>query len=396
MQDLSRYRADTPGCRTKIHFNNAGAALMPMPVLKAMKDYLDLESVTGGYETADLKTAEVNGFYEAAAKLINAKPDQIAFTSSATNSFARALSCIPFEKGDSIVIANEDYVSNQIAFLSLQKRFGVKLFRAASKPEGGVDVADMKNLIELHQPKLVSLTHIPTNTGLVQPVEEVGEICKALDILYLVDACQSAGQWPIDVQKIHCDFLTATMRKFLRGPRGAGFLFVSDKVLDRGMEPLYLDLRGASWTSADEYVLQTRGRRFEDWEIPYPLVLGSKAAIEYALEVGIENIRDRNTHLCELIKDQLEKIKGVRILDIGTPQSSIITLTLPVAEPGKIVQTLRDKNINTSMATRANAVIDFDNKQAEWALRISPHYYNTEEECDLIIRELAAILVLSN
>lgn len=396
MQNLSRYRADTPGCRTKIHFNNAGAALMPMPVLKAMKDYLDLESVTGGYETADLKTAEVNGFYEAAAKLINAKPDQIAFTSSATNSFARALSCIPFEKGDSIVIANEDYVSNQIAFLSLQKRFGIKLFRAASKPEGGVDVADMKNLIELHQPKLVSLTHIPTNTGLVQPVEEVGEICKALDILYLVDACQSAGQWPIDVQKIHCDFLTATMRKFLRGPRGAGFLFVSDKVLDRGMEPLYLDLRGASWTSVDEYVVQTRGRRFEDWEIPYPLVLGSKAAIEYALEVGIENIRERNTHLCKLIKDQLEEIKGVRILDIGTPQSSIITLTLPISEPGKLVQTLRDKNINTAMGSRGNALIDFDKKNVAWALRISPHYYNTEEECDLIIRELAAILVLSN
>ncbi len=389
MINLAAYRADTPGCDTKIHFNNAGASLMPLPVLKAMKDYLDFEGITGGYETADLKAAEISGFYEATAKLINAKPDQIAFTSSATNSFARALSCIPFEKGDSIVIANEDYISNQIAFLSLQKRVGVKLFRAASKPEGGVDVADMKMLIELHQPKLVSLTHIPTNTGLVQPVEEVGEICKALDILYLVDACQSAGQWPIDVQKIRCDFLTATMRKFLRGPRGAGFLFISDKVLDRGMEPLYIDLRGANWTSADEYVLQSRGRRFEDWEIPYPLVLGSKAAIEYALEVGIENIQNRNAILCNSIRQKLKSIKEVRILDIGMPQSSIITVTVPIADPDKLVKTLRDKNINTSMATRANAVIDFDTKKTEWALRISPHYYNTEEEIDMLISELA-------
>ncbi len=391
MKNLERYRGETPGCKTKVHFNNAGASLMPTPVLDAIKNYLDLEAVTGGYETADLKTDEVNEFYLAAAKLINAKADQIAFTSSATNSFARALSCIPFEKGDSIVIANEDYVSNQIAFLSLEKRFGVKLFRAASKPEGGVDVDDMKTLIELHQPKLVSLTHIPTNTGLVQPVEAVGEMCKALDILYLVDACQSAGQWPIDVQKIHCDFLSVTMRKFLRGPRGAGFLFVSDKVLDRGMEPLFLDMRGATWTSADEYVLHSRGRRFEDWEIPYPLVLGSKAAIEYALEVGIENIRQRNTQLCDFIRKQLSKINGVKILDIGTPQSSIITIILPVAEPEKLVQTLRNKNINTSMATRGSAVIDFDNKHAEWALRISPHYYNTEEECDLLMRELVVL-----
>jgi selenocysteine lyase/cysteine desulfurase len=155
------------------------------------------------------------------------------------------------------------------------------------------------------------------------------------------------------------------------------------------MEPLFIDLRGATWTSADEYVLLSRGRRFEDWELPYPLVLGSKAAIEYALEVGIENIQQRNTELCKIIKQQLKNIKGVQLLDIGEPQSSIITLTLPVAEPGKLVQTLRDKNINTAMGTRANALIDFDKKNVDWALRISPHYYNTEEEVNLLIRELA-------
>jgi selenocysteine lyase/cysteine desulfurase len=247
----------------------------------------------------------------------------------------------------------------------------------------------MKALIETHRPRLVSLTHIPTNSGVVQPVEEVGEICKELDIVYLLDACQSAGQWPVDVTKIHCDLLSVTMRKFLRGPRGAGFLYVSDKVLDREMEPLFIDMRGANWIGADQYVLHSRGRRFEDWEVPHALVLGSKVAIEYALAVGIENIKQRNAHLGNVFKQQLAKIKGARLLDIGTPQSSIITLTLPVEEPANMVQTLRNKNINTSMATRSSALIDFDSKGTDWALRISPHYYNSNEEVGILVESLS-------
>ena len=233
MIDVERYRKDTPGCQTKIHFNNAGASLLPTPVLSAMRDYLTLESVTGGYEAADLTSSAVAGFYDAMGRLLNCSSTNIAFTSSATNSYARALSSIPFEKGDHILIAQEDYISNQLAFLSMQQRWGLHLLRAASLPEGGVDVDDMKRLMDKHHPRLVSLSHIPTNSGLIQPAEEVGKLCNERDILFLLDACQSAGQFPLDVTRLHCDFLTSTFRKFLRGPRGAGFLFVSDKVLKK-------------------------------------------------------------------------------------------------------------------------------------------------------------------
>lgn len=381
-------RAQTPGCKQKIHFNNAGASLMPQSVIDAMQNYLTFESVTGGYEAADSKADEIAGFYSSTARLLNCKATNIAFASSATNAFARALSCIPFQEGDSILLANEDYISNQIAFLSLQKRFGIQILRAKSKPEGGVDVEDMKRLMDEHQPKLVSLTHVPSNTGLIQPVEEVGKLCAQRNLYYLVDGCQSAGQIPVDVEKIQCDFFTATLRKFLRGPRGCGFLYVSDKIINQKLEPLFIDLRGADWVSADEYAPRMDARRFEDWEMPYALVLGSKAAIDYALQVGLVEIQERNLHVCELIRNEVSQLKGFTLLDIGTPQSSIITMTIANQTAQHVLSSLREQNINTSIGFRNFALIDFDAKKVEWALRISPHYYNTEEEIDILINSL--------
>lgn len=381
-------RAQTPGCKQKIHFNNAGASLMPQSVIDAMQNYLTFESVTGGYEAADSKADEIAGFYSSTARLLNCKAANIAFASSATNAFARALSCIPFQEGDSILLANEDYISNQIAFLSLQKRFGIQILRAKSKPEGGVDVEDMKRLMDEHQPKLVSLTHVPGNTGLIQPVEEVGKLCAQRNLYYLVDGCQSAGQIPVDVEKIQCDFFTATLRKFLRGPRGCGFLYVSDKIINQKLEPLFIDLRGADWVSADEYAPRMDARRFEDWEMPYALVLGSKAAIDYALQVGLVEIQERNLHVCELIRNEVSQLKGFTLLDIGTPQSSIITMTIANQKAQHVLSSLRKQNINTSIGFRNFALIDFDAKKVEWALRISPHYYNTEEEVNILINSL--------
>lgn len=385
--DVEQIRKDTPGCEKKVHFNNAGASLPPLPVTEAIKEYISLESITGGYETADIKSGEIGGFYRATGQLLNTNSNNIAFTSSATHAFALAVSSIPMQKGDAVLIANEDYISNQIAFLSLQNRLGIKLLRAQSQPSGGVDINHMEQLMDKHQPKLVSLSHVPTNTGLMQPVEEVGQLCKRRNIPYLVDACQSVGQIPVDVQKIGCDFLSATMRKFLRGPRGAGFLFVSEQIIEKKWAPLFVDMRGAEWTSADTYEVQMNGKRFEEWELPYALVMGSKAAVEYALRMGIENIAERNKSLCDLLRSKLNSIE-FRILDLGSAQSSIITIEMPGKQPREVLEYLRAININTSTSQLSNAQIDFDAKKVNWALRISPHYYNTEDEIDMLIQAL--------
>jgi len=392
MINTEALRNDTPGCREKVHFNNAGASLMPKPVIQAIENHIRLEASEGGYEAADQKATEVNGFYESAARLLNGKASNIAFTSSATNSYARALSCIPFEKGDKVLIANEDYISNQLAFLSLQKRWGIHLLRATSLPDGGVDVDDMKRLMDKHLPRLVSLTHVPTNSGLVQPVERVGNLCRERGISYLVDACQSVGQFPVDVTKIQCDFLSATFRKFLRGPRGTGFLYVSDDILKKNWEPLFIDMRGADWTGDNEYKLRADARRFEEWELPYALVLGAKAALDYALSVGLADIQSKNKILCERFRQGVGTIPGLDLLDLGKQQSSIITVRIPRWQPKDLLEALRKQNINTSISYRNFALIDFEKKGVDWALRVSPHYFNTEGEIDLLLNSMRELV----
>ena len=391
MIDVEKARRDTPGCANKIHFNNAGASLMTLPVINAIRGHLELEASIGGYEAADRRAADIQGFYESAAALLGAKPENIAFTSSATNSFARALSCVPLAKGDKVLIATEDYISNQLALLSMQHRLGIDLIRVASLPEGGVDLRDFERLMDLHKPQLVSLTHIPTNSGLIQPVAEVGKLCKARNIPYLIDACQSAGQLPLNVGELNCDFLSATFRKFLRGPRGTGFLFVSDKILARNWEPSFIDMRGADWTAANTYHLRPDARRFEEWELPYALVLGAKAAVEYALGIGLGEIRQHNAHLCSLVRKGIEGMKKLELLDQGRELGSIITIKVSGQQPGELLAALRDRNVNTSISYRDYAVIDFGRKGVEWALRVSPHYFNTEQEVDLLLSIIDAL-----
>ncbi|GAB3768169.1 aminotransferase class V-fold PLP-dependent enzyme [Spirosoma horti] len=392
MLDLTTLRADTPGVQHVIHFNNAGASLMPQPVIDAITAHITLEAQIGGYEAAELRKTAIQDFYQSTADLLNTTADHIAAAANATDAYARALSSIPFQRDDVILTTTNDYVSNQIAFLSLQKRFGVKVVRAANDPATGVSVDDMAEKIKSLRPRLVAVTHVPTNSGLVQPVEAIGQFCREYDVLYLVDACQSVGQLPVDVQAIQCDFLTATCRKFLRGPRGMGFLFVSSKVLAANMAPLFIDLHGASWESAYTYRLEPTAKRFEDWEFPHALVLGAAEAYRYAIKVGIAEIAERNAALCATLRSALAQLPGVRLLDEGDRLASLITLISDRKSATELKTALAEKRINTSISTHGAAILDYDRKGMKTeALRISPHYFNTDEEVRIIVETLETI-----
>ncbi|QIB47677.1 aminotransferase class V-fold PLP-dependent enzyme [Streptomyces aureoverticillatus] len=390
--DVAALRSETPGCRQVIHFNNAGCGLLAAPVLDAMVGHLNLEARMGGYEASAARAAEVREFYTEIAALINTTPDNIAFAGSATHAYANALSSIPFERDDVILTTRDDFVSNQIAFLSLRKRFGVRIVHAPNTPEGGVDVEAMAALMRTHRPRLVSATHVPTNSGLVSPVAEIGRHCRELDLLYLVDACQSVGQFVIDVEEIGCDFLTATCRKFLRGPRGSGFLYVSDRVLRAGHEPLFIDMHGARWTEPDGYEPAGTAARFEEWEFPYSTVLGSAAATRYAREVGIEAIERRTPALAARLRERLAPIPGVRLLDRGPRLAALVTFGVEgwQAEPFKAA--LDARSINSAISLREFAQLDFGDKDIDWCLRLSPHYYNTEEEVDHVADAIAELM----
>jgi selenocysteine lyase/cysteine desulfurase len=242
---------------------------MPDVVTRAIQEHIDLESRIGGYEAAAQRSEDIAQFYVQAARLLNCKPSNIAFTASATDSFTRALSSITFQAGDVILIDNDNFISNQIQFLSCQKRFGVRLERVRNIDVGGIDIVDLAEKLDRLNPRLLAIAHIPTNSGLVQPVKAIGAIwsqyaeAREGRSWYILDACQAIGQLKIDVRELHCDFLSATNRKFLRGPRGAGMLYVSDKALQNGLEPLFLDMRGADWVEKDSYQPRESAMRFE-------------------------------------------------------------------------------------------------------------------------------------
>lgn len=390
--DLLRWRADTPGCSRVVHLNNAGAALVPRPVGDAVRGHLDLEDQVGGYEAAEAEVASLRATYQVVGRLLGAGAQNIALVQNSTVAFTQAISAFDFGPGDVILTTRSDYASNQITYLSLARRRGVQVIRAPDAPEGGVDPEEVRRLVARRRPTLVSLTWIPTNSGLVQPAEEVGEICRDAEVPYLVDACQAVGQMPIDVQRLHCDFLAAACRKFLRGPRGLGFLYVSDRMLATGAHPLLVDMHGATWIDTDVFDLTPDARRFETWEFAYALVLGLGAAARYALDVGLETARDRARELAAYVRQRLETVPGVRVLDRGPELCAIATASIAGRDSKEIKLALRARGINTSSPHREDAVIDMDEKGASSALRISPHYYNTKEEIDNAVGVLEEIL----
>jgi selenocysteine lyase/cysteine desulfurase len=386
---IEHWRKDTPAAEAgRIHLNNAGAALMPTPVVKAIEEHLKRETAMGGYEAADAAASDIGEAYDALATLIDTRARNIAVVENATVAIAQALSAFDFASGDVILTTRCDYISNQLMYLSLAKRCGVRVVRAADLPEGGVDPQSVRELIRKERPKVMVLTWVPTNSGLVQPAAEVGSVCAEAGLPYVVDACQAVGQLPIDVGALQCDFMGATARKFLRGPRGIGFLYVSDRALESGRAPLYIDMQGARWREANEYDLVGDAHRFENWEFAYALVLGMGEAARYARQVGMDVITARVRELAATLRDKLGKLEHVRVLDRGREQCAIVTAEIAGHDARDVVNRLREEAINVSATLREYAVLDMDEKRAATAVRLSPHYYNTNTELNIAVSAL--------
>jgi selenocysteine lyase/cysteine desulfurase len=390
--ELARWRADTPGSERVIHLNNAGAALQPAAVRDAVLRHLELEQEIGGYEAADAQVDALRDAYQAVGRLIGASERNVAMQQNSTVAFAQAFAAFDLRRGDLILTSRADYASNQIMYLALSRRVGVEVVRAPDAPEGGIDPQAVRELIRRRRPTLLALSWIPTNSGLVQPAEPIGEICREADIPYILDACQAVGQMPVDVGRLHCDYLAAATRKFMRGPRGVGFLYVSDRALEAGAYPLTVDMHGADWTDPETFALKPDARRFEQWEISHALVLGAGAAAGYALEVGIGKARERSWGLAASVRERLAEMDGIRVLDRGPSLCAIATAELGGRNAEQVKLALRARGINTSSPLREDAVIDMDEKRAASAIRISPHYYNTADEIDRALAALAEVL----
>ncbi|RUQ85042.1 aminotransferase class V-fold PLP-dependent enzyme [Legionella septentrionalis] len=387
--NIDKLRKDTPGCQHVLHFNNAGASLSPIPVVEAIKNHLELEATIGGYEAANLALEHSNKIYTAAARLINCVPEEIAFLENATRAWDMAFYSFQFAPGDKILTCVSEYASNYLAFLHRAKQTGVRIEVIKNDNSGQLDLDDLRHKIDRNV-KLIAITHVPTQGGLINPAEEIGKIAKQFNIPYLLDTTQSIGQMPIDVKAIGCDFLCATGRKYLRGPRGTGFLYVDKKIVEQ-CNPPFIDLHAARWITDNEYILNPSALRFETWEQNIAAKIGLSVAIEYALELTLPIIWERIQQLAKYMREGLLDIGG-QLQDLGTNQCGIITFTSSKKSVQEIQAYLASKRINVSVSLQEYARLDMAKRNLPALVRASVHYYNTEPEIDIFCSELRSLL----
>jgi selenocysteine lyase/cysteine desulfurase len=387
-EEIAQLRSDTPGCANVAHFNHAGASLMPVPVVDAVISHLLLEAECGGYEAADAAEERSHAVYSSTAALIGAKPSEIALIENATRAWDMAFYSIPFEPGDRILTSVAEYASNVIAFLQTKER-GVTVDVVPNDESGQMSVSALAERLD-GRVKLVAVSHMPTNSGLVQPAAEIGRLVKANGSLYLLDACQTAGQLPLDVREIGCDFLSATSRKYLRGPRGAGFLYVRDK-LAATLTPPFLDLQAAKWVAADEYEIVPDAGRFENWERSVAGFLGMGAAIDYATAIGLDRIWATVQQQAAGLRERLGRIPGVLVRDIGAVQGGIVAFEVAGIDPDDVQARLRQRSINVRTSSVFSTRYDMEDRGLTKVVRSSVHYITTDDEIARLAEAIGVI-----
>jgi cysteine desulfurase/selenocysteine lyase len=388
--DIEALRRDTPGCAHVAHFNNAGAGLMPRPVLDAMIAHLRLESEIGGYEAAAREANKIDRVYDAAARLLNCARDEIAHVENATVAWDMAFYALRFEPGDRILTSMAEYASNFIPYLQRAQQTGVAIDVVPNDENGQIAIDALRARID-ERVKLISITHVPTSGGLVNPIAEVGAVARRAGIPFLVDACQSVGHMPIDVAAIGCDMLSTTGRKYLRGPRGTGLLYVRREMIET-LEPPFLDLFSAEWTGRDSYTIRSDARRFENWENNLAAKIGLGVALDYAHDLDPAATYARIRMLAGMLREELATIAGVTVTDTGTEQCGIVTFANPKLEPVAIMDALRPEGINVHRSHQPSTRLDMEARGLEKLTRCSVHYYNNEDEVDRLLTALRKLL----
>jgi len=389
-QELQHLRNQTIGTSQLIHFNNAGSSLPPDVVVDTVIDYLREEALAGGYETEAKYTDQINGVYDLIAQLINADRDEVAIFENASAAWSTAFKGLSFKDGDEIITSEMEYVTNLIGLVDIQNADGIKVKVIPNDEQGNFSMPEFEKAINA-KTKLIMVTHISSSGGSIMPVEEIGNLAEKHQILYLVDACQSAGQLPLDVKKIKCDMLSATGRKYMRAPRGTGFLFVKKSSQDL-IKPILLDFQAAGNVSLSDYTLRKDARRFELYEKSRALTLGFGKAIEYAMNIGLDRIWHRIEHLSALLRRKLAEIPGIIVHDSGDRLSGIVAFSVNGVESSEVKLRLAQIGINVSVGVAQATPIYMGKSRLSAILRASVHYYNTEEEINTLCQELSAMI----
>ncbi|WP_405954090.1 N-methyl-L-tryptophan oxidase [Streptomyces phaeochromogenes] len=386
--DVTALRAATPGMRHAHHMNAAGAALPSAATLAAVTDHLHLESLLGGYEAAEALADRTERVYRSAARLIGAEPQDIALVDSASTAWQRALGALRLKAGDRVLASPSTYVSSALHLLEMRDSHGIVLEVLSADASGQIDLGALETA--LREPAaLVTIAHVPTSSGLVEPVAAVGALAARAGVPLLLDATQSLGQLPVDVREMRCGIVVATGRKFLRGPRGTGLLYV-DPELRAITRPAAPDVRGAQWSSAYGYEVVPGARRYETWESSHALRLGLGTALDEALDLGVALIRDHVTELAERLRAGLSGVPGIRRTDPTAAASGIVTFLREDEDPRQTVRDLRATGFRLTTVPASHGQWDLGRRGLERVARASLHVYNSADDVDALVAALTA------
>lgn len=374
---IARLRAETPGCARVIHLNNAGAALPATPVLEAMRAHLALEAEVGPMEAAERMAGRFAALHPLAARLLGAQPDEIALTDSVTRGWQLAFASLALKPGARLLTHRSEWAGNLASLYRKAAEIGGTVEVVPSGPDGTVSIPALEAMID-DRVGLIALTWAPANGGLLNDAAGVGRVARAAGIPYLIDAAQVVGQWPVDVAALQCDFLACNGRKHLRAPRGTGLLYVGRAIRAR-IEPPHVDAWTAPWPDQRP---RPDARAFEASESAAAARLGLGIAIEQALALGLDWIAARIGGLADRARDGLARLPGVTVHDLGTIRTGLVSFAVDGVAPQALRQRLAAEGINLGANGRTYTPLDLIDRDLGDLMRLSPSYYNTEDEID--------------
>ncbi|WP_245822063.1 aminotransferase class V-fold PLP-dependent enzyme [Lentzea waywayandensis] len=367
-----------------IFLDSAGSSIPPAEVVDEVVGHLRRETEIGGYRAAAERRDDIEAGYGVLAELFGCEPSEVAFTDSATRSWLTAFDAVPLAKGDRILVTEVEYGGNAVPMLRRAEETGATIEVMPSDRHGQLDVG----ALELDERvKLISLVHVPTNGGLVNPVDEVTAKAREVGALVLLDACQSTGQ--IDLRHHDYDMLVCTGRKWLRGPRGTGALVVRDEVRRR-LKPRLMDHSAAEWVAPDRYRPRDDARVFELWEYSVADRLGMIAAARYALAKGLDVIEAEVGDRAKRLRAGLASIPGITVQDLGERQAGIVTFTSDRVPAMELKDRLWQRDVAVTVSQRASTMFDMTRRGLDEVVRASPHYFVTPEEIDQALDRISS------
>jgi selenocysteine lyase/cysteine desulfurase len=385
--DTAALRARTPGTGGAHHLNAAGAAIPTEQTVARIVEHLELEARIGGYEAAAQARPLLDAVYDSAAAMLGADPEEIALAESATVAWRRALAALRLRAGDRVVLSHSTYVSCALHLLALERERGILLEVLPCGDDGAVDLGALAGALQ-RPAKLLVLSHVPTTSGLVEPVERAGALARDAGVTFALDATQSVGQLPVDVRTIGCDIAFTTGRKFLRGPRGTGILYVRAGL---GLEPYAPDVRGADWVGDREWRTSTDARRFETWEAAHALRLGLGNALDEALALGPTAIAAHLVPMAAGLRAALANVPGVAIADPPRSPSAIVTFNVKGTSAGTVAARLGDRRVHVVAVPAGHGRWDLGARGLDEIVRASPHVHNDRSDLEALIDGVASL-----